>query len=190
MDPVRDRVVSSGSFTTQEMPMARYERAEKSEFWSIDVEGTQVTIYSGAIGMQGKGTATKYASTGECMAARDKLVAQQLKKGFVPVPDAPDTVKYDRYEKVGDGVTEVIEVELSDRGFAAWFGKGKTGRGVDPFATLEIARTTPDELLVAYEEQVAQWRSHGYVLASSDDHATRTPPPPPKVKPAAKAKKT
>jgi predicted DNA-binding WGR domain protein len=169
--------------------MAHYEKLEKSEFWSVDLDGTRVVVYSGAIGMLGKGTATEYATTAEAEAVRDKLVAQQRKKGFVLVPDPPDTVTYHRYEKAGDGVTEVIEVEVSDRGVVSWFGKGKTGRGVDPFATLEIARSTPDELLEAFEEQVAQWRSHGYVLVRSDDRVTRTRPPP-KVKPVAKPKKT
>ena len=170
--------------------MARYEKAGTSEFWTIDLEGTRVVAYAGAIGMQGKGTATEHATVGEAAAARDKLVAQQLKRGFVPVPDPPETVRYARYEKAGEGAPEIIEVEVSGQGIAAWFGKGSSGRGVVAFPTLEIARGTPGEVQKAFDEQVAQWLSHGYAQVASDDHALRTPPPPPKVKRAAKAKKS
>lgn len=66
--------------------MARYELVEgtSSKFWDIALDGASFTTTYGKIGTAGKATTKSFASDAEAKKEHDKIVAEKVKKGYVP----------------------------------------------------------------------------------------------------------
>ena len=54
-----------------------------SKFWEVWIEGTTVYTRFGKIGVNGQTTVKEFSTADEAETARDKSVAEKLKKGYV-----------------------------------------------------------------------------------------------------------
>src|SRR5258708_31409108 len=65
--------------------MPRYELSEgtSNKFWEVTVNGNDVITHYGRIGSAVQSTTKSFSSPAEAQAARDKLIAEKTKKGYV-----------------------------------------------------------------------------------------------------------
>src|SRR5689334_7399186 len=78
--PARVRVTYPPS-----MPRYEYSEGSSSKFWEINLAGKSFTTTYGKIGSKGQTTIKTFSSEAEARKEHDKLIAEKVKKGYVPV---------------------------------------------------------------------------------------------------------
>ena len=70
------------------MPRYEFSEGSSSKFWEINLDGKSFTTTYGKIGAKGQTTLKTFSSEAEAKKEYDKLVAEKVKKGYVPAGGA------------------------------------------------------------------------------------------------------